>query len=145
MRRRRKYDLYLVVILAFITLGYFVYNHVSAESRGVENYSAALEAYKGSDYEKAYEEFGKIPSGSTLKHSALFRQARCATNMDKKELAIKKYNRIVHSNAKSSIAPISEYNMAILMYETNDKRAKKHFKKIIKKYYLIFVCHFLLK
>ena len=53
--------------------------------------------------------------------------------MDKKELAIKKYNRIVHSNAKSSIAPISEYNMAILMYETNDKRAKKHFKKIIKK------------
>ena len=134
MRRRRKYDLYLVVILAFITLGYFVYNHVSAESRGVENYSTALEAYKSSDYEKAYEDFGKIPSGSTLKHSALFRQARCATNMDKKELAIKKYNRIVHSNAKSSIAPISEYNMAILMYETNDKRAKKHFKKIIKKY-----------
>ena len=84
MRRRRKYDLYLVVILAFITLGYFVYNHVSAESRGVENYSTALEAYKSSDYEKAYEDFGKIPSGSTLKHSALFRQARCATNMDKK-------------------------------------------------------------
>ena len=134
MRRRRKYDFYLVIILALFTIGYFIYNHISAESRGVDNYSTALEAYKTSDYEKAYNEFGKIPSGSTLKHSALFRQARCATNMDKKELAIKKYNRIVHSNAKSSIAPISEYNMATLMYELNDNRAKRHFKKIVKKF-----------
>ena len=55
--------------------------------------------------------------------------------MDKKELAIKKYNRIVHSSVKSSIAPISEYNMANLMFEIQDKGAKKHFKKIIKKYY----------
>ena len=134
MRRRRKYDFYVAVFLTVFTIGYFVYNHVSAESRGVEQYSTALEAYKTSDYEKAYEEFGKIPSGSSLKPPALFRQARCATNLDKKELAIKKYNRIVHSKAKSSIAPISEYNMAILMFEIQDKDAKKHFKRIIKKY-----------
>ena len=134
MRRRKKYDLYIVVFLALFTIGYFVYNHTSSEVRGVENYSAALEDYKASDYEKAYQEFGKVPSGSTLKPSALFRQARCATNMGKNELAIKKYNRIVHNGSKSSIAPISEYNMANLMYESNDKDAKAHFKKIIKKY-----------
>ena len=134
MRRRRKYDFYLVVFLALFTIGYFIYNHVSAESRGVENYSQALESYKASDYEKAYQEFGKVPSGSTMKPPALFRQARCATNMDKKELAIKKYNRIVHSRVKSSISPISEYNMANLMFEIQDKRAKKHFKRIIKRY-----------
>jgi len=134
MRRRRKYDIYLVIFLALFTAGYFFYNHVSAESRGINNYSAALESYKDSDYEKAYEAFAKVPSGSTLKPPALFRQARCATNMDKKELAVKKYNRIVHSRSKSSIAPISRYNMAVLMYELDDKRAKKHFKKIIKNY-----------
>ena len=134
MRRRKKYDLYIVVFLALFTIGYFVYNHTSSEARGVENYSVALEDYKASDYEKAYQEFGKVPSGSTLKPSALFRQARCATNMGKKELAIKKYNRIVHNGSKSSIAPISEYNMANLMYENNDTDAKAHFKKIIKKY-----------
>ena len=134
MRRRKKYDLYIVVFLALFTIGYFVYNHTSSEARGVENYSVALEDYKASDYEKAYQEFGKVPSGSTLKPSALFRQARCATNMGKNELAIKKYNRIVHTGSKSSIAPISEYNMANLMYESNDKDAKAHFKKIIKKY-----------
>ena len=134
MRRRKKYDLYIVVFLALFTIGYFAYNHTSSESRGVENYSTALEDYKASDYEKAYQEFGKVPSGSTLKPSALFRQARCATNMGKNELAIKKYNRIVRNGSKSSIAPISEYNMANLMYEANDKDAKKHFKKIIKKY-----------
>ena len=134
MRRRKKYNLYIVVFLALFTIGYFVYNHTSSEARGVENYSVALEDYKASDYEKAYQEFGKVPSGSTLKPSALFRQARCATNMGKNELAIKKYNRIVHTGSKSSIAPISEYNMANLMYESNDKDAKAHFKKIIKKY-----------
>lgn len=134
MRRRKKYDLYIVVFLALFTIGYFAYNHTSSESRGVDSYSAALEDYKASDYEKAYQEFGKVPSGSTLKPSALFRQARCATNMGKNELAIKKYNRIVKNGSKSSIAPISEYNMANLMFDSNDKDAKKHFKKIIKKY-----------
>lgn len=134
MRRRRKYDLYIVIFLALFTLGYFIYNHTSAESRGVDSYSAALEDYKASDYESAYQEFGKVPSGSSLKAPALFRQARCATNMGKKELAIKKYNRIVHMGSKSSIAPISQYNMANLMFEIQDKDAKKHFKKIIKKY-----------
>ena len=134
MRRRKKYDLYFVITLLLLSIGYFVYSHMSAESRGVENYAAALEDYKKSDYEKAYSKFNKVPSGSTLKNSALFRQARCATNMGKKELSIKKYNRIVRSNSKTAILPISEYNMATLMYELGDNDAKKHFSKIIKKY-----------
>ncbi len=133
-RRRKKYDLYIVMALAIFTIGYFAYNHTSSESRGIQNYSVALEDYKASDYEKAYQEFGKVPSGSSLKPSALFRQARCATNMGKNELAIKKYNRIVRSNSKSSIVPISRYNMANLMFENQDVKAKGHFKKIIKKY-----------
>lgn len=133
-RRRKKYELYFVIVLAIFTISYFIYNHVSSEDRGIAAYSEALEVYKNSDYEKAYLEFGKVPSGSSLKTSALFRQARCATNMDKKELAIKKYKRIVRMRSKSSIVPISEYNMAVLMLDLNDHHAKKHFKNIIKKH-----------
>lgn len=133
-RRRKKYDLYIVIFLAALTTGYFVYNHFSSESRGVVAYTQALKDYKDSDYEKAYQEFAKVPSGSSLKEPALFRQARCATNMGKKELAIKKYNRILHSGSSTSIVPISEYNMAILLLDLKDKRANKHFKNIIKKY-----------
>ena len=134
MRRRKKYDLYIVIFLAIFTVGYFVYNQTLAESHGIEYYSEALEIYKSGDFEKAYKVFAKVPSASSLKSSALFRQARCATNQDKKELAIKKYNRIVRTGSKSSIAPISEYNMASLMFDIQDKDAKKHFKKIIKKF-----------
>ena len=134
MRRRRKYEFYFVIGLFLFSVGYFVYSHMSAESRGVENYAAALDDYKKSDYEEAYLKFGKVPSGSALKNSALFRQARCATNMGKKELGIKKYNRIVRSNSKTAILPISEYNMANLMYELGDNKAKRHFSRIIKKY-----------
>ena len=94
-RRRKKYDLYIALFLAILTIGYFAYSHVSSEDRGIKAYTQALKEYKDSDYEKAYVEFGKVPSSSNLKESALFRQARCATNMGKKELAIKKYNRIM--------------------------------------------------
>ncbi len=134
MRRRKKYDIYIVIGLALITIGNFTYNKFSSEDRGIKNYSAALKEYKNSDYEKAYQIFGKVPSGSTLKTSALFRQARCATNMNKKELAVKKYNKIVHSNSKTSIVPISEYNMANLLFEIDERDAQRHFKRIIKKY-----------
>lgn len=133
-RRRKKYDLYIVIFLLIVTIGYFVYTHISSEDRGLTAYQSALQSYKDSDYETAYQEFAKVPSGSTLKEPALFRQARCATNLGKKELAIKKYNRIIHSNSKSSIVPISEYNMATLMFDIKDKRAEKHFKNILKKH-----------
>ncbi len=134
MRRRKKYDLYIVLFLAILTAGYFIYNRISSEARGVKAYSDALTSYKNADYEKAYYAFAKVPSSSSLKESALFRQARCATNMGKKELAIKKYNKIAHSGSKSSIVPISEYNMANLMFEIGDSSASKHFKHIIKNY-----------
>lgn len=133
-RRNKKFDLYIVAGLAIITIGYFVYNHVSSEQRGVKAYSAAIESYKKAEYEKAYKEFSKVPSGSCLKSSALFRQARCATNLGKKELAIKKYKKIAHSNSKSSIVPISEYNMATLLLEIKSPQTGKHFKHIIKKH-----------
>ena len=134
MRRRHKFDLYFVIILAIVTFGYLIYNHTSAGSRGITNYSAALKSYKESNYEKAFVEFGKVPSNSNLKHAALFRQARCATAMDKKELAVKKYKKVVHSNSKTSIVPISQYNMAILLYESKNKKAKRYFKRLIKHY-----------
>ena len=134
MRKRKKYDLYIVIALFIITAGYFLYNNLSASSRGYEKYSQALKIYKTNDFETAFVEFGKIPHNSNLKHAAIFRQARCATALGKKELAIKKYKKVVNSSSKTSIVPISLYNMAILKYEQKDHDAKHYFKKIIKKY-----------
>ncbi len=134
MRRRNKFDLYFVVFLAVITLGYFIYNRTFAGSKAITYYSTALKSYKASDYEQAYTEFGKVSSSSNLKQAALFRQARCATLLDKKELAIKKYKKILHSNAKTTIVPISRYNLAVLMFESGKKGAKQNFKTIIKRY-----------
>lgn len=134
MRRRRKFDIYLAVGVFIITACYFVYNYHYSESKGVAYYSEALKPYKDGDFTTAYNEFGKIPYASSLKQPALFRQARCATNLGQKELAIKKYRKIVNSKSKSSIVPISTYYMASLMYETEDNDAKKTFESIIKKY-----------
>ncbi len=133
-RRRQKYDIYIFIFSAVLLVGYLAYNKFSSEDRGITAYQSALESYKASDFEKAYYKFGKVPSSSSLKEPALFRQARCATNMGKKELAVRKYNKIAQSGSKSSIVPISEYNMANLMLELKDNGAKKHFQHIINKY-----------
>lgn len=111
-----------------------MYNRSLSESKGIEHYTEALKLYKANDFEGSFETFGKISYSSSLKQPALFRQARCATNLDRKELAIKKYKRIIHSNLKTSIVPISQYNMAALMYENGDKEAKRNFQRIIKKH-----------
>lgn len=134
MEKRRRLEVLYVIFLALFTIGYFTYNFTTAEQRGIKAYQKALDIYKNADYENAYQAFTKVPFFSNLREPAIFRQARCATNMGKKELAIRKYNKIVHSHSKSSIVPISEYNMAILMMEVKDNRAVKHFKRIIKKH-----------
>ncbi len=134
MRRRRKFDIYIVIVIFVITVAFFVHNYNYSEAKGVERYSEALALYKENNFEQAYQSFGRVPSSSTLKQAALFRQARCATNLDKKESAVKKYKRILGSHSKGSIVPISLYNMAILKFENKDKSAKKDFINIIKKY-----------
>ena len=48
-RRRKKYDLYLVIFLLLVTVGYFIYNHVSSEDRGIVAYQEALLDYKDAD------------------------------------------------------------------------------------------------
>ena len=60
MRRRNKFDLYIVIVLAVITFGYLIYNHTSAGTRGIENYSNALKSYKENNYEQAFVDFGKV-------------------------------------------------------------------------------------
>ena len=42
-RRRKKFDLYIVLFLAILTTGYFVYNNVSSEDRGITAYQKAIE------------------------------------------------------------------------------------------------------
>ena len=81
LRKRKKiFDLSVVIVLLIITTSYFVYDRVSSEGRGIKAYTEALKVYKDADFEKAYQEFGKVPSASTLKEAALFRQARCRRN-----------------------------------------------------------------
>ena len=133
-RHRKKYGRYIVILLIAIAIFYLTYDLLTAEGRGVKAYQQALITYKKADYENAYLEFGKVPSSSGLKEPALFRQARCATNLGKKELAAKKYKKIVSSKSKTSIVPISEYNMAHLLFEMKDRKAEKYFLDIIKKY-----------
>ena len=111
-----------------------MYTHSNAESKGIEIYSNALKIYKAGDFENAYKEFGRVQYGSSLKQSALFRQARCAENLGRKDKAIAKYHKIINSHSKTSIVPISEYNMANIMYETGDSRAKSHYLHLQKKY-----------
>ena len=48
-KRTKKYEIIYVIILVFLTMSYFAYNHLTAETRGINAYSKALEIYKNAD------------------------------------------------------------------------------------------------
>ena len=65
-----KFDILIVVILAVLTTGYFAYNNITSEKRGISSYTEALSIYKNADYETAYQVFGKVPSASSSRQNA---------------------------------------------------------------------------
>jgi len=124
----------IITIFVFILLFVFFINYKNAEVKGNNYYSEGINSYKAGDYSAACEKFSKIPSYSTLKPAALFRQARCASNLQQFDYAIKNYNKIVHNYPNSVITALSYYNMALIQYDMNKKSAKSNFEAIIKKY-----------
>lgn len=87
MNIKQKTTLIIVIIIAVISLLIVnAWNSARGESDGVKTYAVALEYYKAEDYHKAYKAFGNVPSNSTLKSAAIYRQAKCAEFMQSPKL-----------------------------------------------------------
>ena len=125
-----------IIISVFVVVLLFVFsiNYKNSEDRGNKFYSEGINNYKAGDYSLAYEKFSKIPSYSVLKPAALFRQARCASNLQQFDNAVKNYTKIVHNYPNSVITALSYYNMALIQYDMNKKTAKPNFEAVTKKY-----------
>ena len=95
------------------------------------NYSNGLSLYKSNDYKNAYKNFSKISLLSDIKAPALFRQARCASEIGDYRGAKFNYSKLLYFFPNSPLYVVSEYNLAMLEYELNDKDARKHFVHII--------------
>lgn len=111
----------------------FTFSRLS-ENVDTLKYSQALEAYKNEDYKKSYRLFGKISLFSNIKTPALFRQARCATLIGDTSGAIRNYKLLLLLYPHSQLYVVSEYNLAMLLYESGNSSARKHFVHIIKYY-----------
>ena len=134
MEKIKNKALFILVFILCAVITVFIIDIARSESIGFKNYSTALDAYKKKDYTKAQESFAKVPLFSSVKSAALFREARCYTLLKDNENAKKKYNLIFLLHPRSSISVLSLYNTGVLDYESQNLRAEKYFKKIIKKY-----------
>lgn len=104
------------------------------ENTDYKYYCAALDLYKKKDYLTAYRNFGKVYLFSEIKAPALFRQARCATLIGNVSAAKRNYSLLLIMYPNSPLYVVSEYNLAMLLYELGDTSARKHFVHIIKYY-----------
>ena len=104
------------------------------ENRDFEQYSVALKDYKAKEYKSAYRSFGKVTLFSSIKTPALFRQARSAELLGDYKGAKKNYSLLLFLYPQSELYAVTEYNLAMLLYNMEDSSAKKHFKNIIKYY-----------
>ena len=129
-------DKILVLIIVFLASAFgvcFTYSKLSAD-RDYKNYSIGLEAYKKEDYVTAYHSFKKITMLSEIKSPAMFRQARCATHVGDINGAKRNYKRLLFLYPNSPLYLVSEYNLAMLLYEIGNNSARKYFAHIIKYY-----------
>ncbi len=123
----------LLVILISVFCGLFVKSKLF-ESFDFKNYSKGLELYKSQNYSESYHYFSKISLLSDIKAPALFRQARCAVEVGDYKAAKRNYSTLLMLFPNSPLYVVSEYNLAMLKYELNNKSARKHFVHIIKYY-----------
>ncbi len=124
-----------LVFIIFISIcgTCLIYSKLS-EINDTKEYSAGLELYKKGDYKIAYRHFGKVSLFSNIKTPALFRQARCATLIGDVNGAIRNYKMLLFIYPHSQLYVVSEYNLAMLLYDLKSDSARKHFVHIIKYY-----------
>ena len=124
-----------LIIVLFVTLSgiCLVQSKLCAE-KYIQEYSVGLKYYKAEDYQNAYKHFGKVGIFSNIKTPALFRQARCATLLGDVRGAKRNYSLLLFMYPHSQLYVVSEYNLAMLLYEIGDSNARKHFVHIIKYY-----------
>jgi len=124
----------LIVIFFMSLCGIcFVHSKLS-ENSDTEHYSQGLKLYKSEEYFTAYRQFGKVSLFSPIKTPALFRQARCATLLGDTRGARKNYSLLLFMYPHSQLYVVSEYNLAMLLYDMGEHSARKHFVHIIKYY-----------
>ena len=131
-----KEKIFLIILLAIACLfSAITINNKLSEKSDMRIYSNAIKFYQDENYQDAYYNFGKISGFSILKPAALFRQARCATNIGDTQSAIRNYSILLKRFPNWQLYPVSEYNLAVLLYDRQDYFiAKRHFKHLIRKY-----------
>ena len=124
-----------LIFICFVSLtGVCFLSARLSEKNDIKEYSAGLELYQKEEYQKAYKHFGKVSLFSNIKTPALFRQARCATLIGDNRGAIRNYKTLLFIYPHSQLYVVSEYNLAMLLYDMKIKTARKHFVHIIKYY-----------
>lgn len=131
-----KEKIFLILSLAIVcsVLAFSISNKLT-EKQDMKKYNQAIKFYQNEDYQNAYYNFGKISGFSSLKAPALFRQARCATILGDTNSAIRNYYILIKRFPNSELFSLSEYNLAVILYQNDDfNNAKKYFQHIIKNY-----------
>lgn len=131
-----KEKIFLTILLAVVCFfSAITVNNKLVENNDMARYKKAIEFYRENEYSKAYNEFSKISKFSVLKPAALFREARCAQSSGNTQAAMRNYSLLLKRFPNSSLYPISEYNLAVLLYTREDYfAAKRHFNHLINKF-----------
>jgi len=130
-----KKKIFLIILLGLACIFAAIsVNKKLSEASDMNRYSKGMAFYKSHDYQNSYYQFSQVSNFSVLKPAAVFRQARSATLVGDTKSAIRNYDLILARYPVSPFDPVSEYNLAVLLYQSNDLHAsERHFKHIIRR------------
>lgn len=100
-------------------------------SRALKIYTQAFEDYKAGNLQNSYYQFSKVSFLSDLKPAAIYRQAKCAEDIEDFDAAIKQYQLLFNNYPSHRLSLRSKYHAARLLVESRPDLAQKYFEEIL--------------
>lgn len=103
----------------------------NCKTKDVDIYKQALTDYQSGNVQNSYYLFSKVSFMSDLKPIAIYRQAKCAEDIEDYDAAVKQYQLLFNNYPEHKLSLRSKYNAARLLLTTRPEVAKKYFDEIL--------------
>lgn len=122
----------IFILLLCLGVGVTFSKIYQPEAKNIKNYKLALTDYENKNYSNSYFLFSKIGALSSLKPSALYRQAMCARKLGDKKSELRSYQQLITYFPNHKLTDDARYYAGQLLIDEDPGLAYRYFDDVSK-------------